>query len=441
MNRNETPDLRGRWWLPALLLAAYALLNLGGWWYYRNTEASIVDAVGQRLLRSTQSIAGRLDDFLLEAWRDPFLDDSLSRRYTDRVIAAAEESPDFEALNIYDTTGVEWRIALDDSLGVPAAAVAAAGAAFDSALFGTPFVSPLYASRGEYFLAACAPVYDFDSQVTAVAIGEAGKDYFTSLRELRSGLLLLDAFAGILFLAIGLIFSGVQRRLARAEQAAMRSAQLAAMGQMVATVAHELKNPLGIIKNSAERIRTKYGTEGEPLFDFIPEEVDRLDQLLRRYLQFARLEVAATEPVELLPLAAKLEDQMPAAGDSVSLLVRVPAGLSVTADPAALRQVLLNVLLNAFEACGRAHGGEVSLSADSRGQVVEIVVTDTGVGMDTQTLRRAQEPFFTTRTDGSGLGVYLAQTLMERMNGRMTIKSRVGEGTSVTIALPAGPSE
>ena len=112
----------------------------------------------------------------------------------------------------------------------------------------------------------------------------------------------------------------------------------------------------------------------------------------------------------------------------------------MAADPAALRQVILNVVLNALEACRQGEGGEVSLSASSKGQAVEIVVADTGIGMDATTLRRAQEPFFTTRSDGSGLGVYLAQTLVEKMNGRMTIKSRAGEGTSVTIALPAGPA-
>jgi signal transduction histidine kinase len=441
MNRNEPSGPRGRWWLPTLLLAAYALLNLGGWWYYRNAESSIIDAVGQRVLRSTRLIASRLDDNGLEAWRDPFVDDSLSRSRTSRVIATAQASPDFEAFTIYNNMGTEWQTALDDSLAVPSAAAAAAGAAFDSAVLGTPFVSPLYASRGEYFLAACAPVYDLDSLVTAVAIGEAGAAYFTSLRELRSGLLLLDALAGILLLGIGLIWASVQKRLFRAEQAAMRSAQLAAMGQMVATVAHELKNPLGIIKNSAERIRTKYGIEGEPIFDFIPEEVDRLDHLLRRYLQFARLEVASSENVALRPLAENLQEQLPSDDDSVSLLVHVPENLNVMADPAALRQVILNIILNAIEACQRGGGGDVSLSASGKGQVVEIVVADTGVGMDAQTLRRVEEPFFTTRVDGSGLGVYLAQSLVEKMSGRMVIQSRVGKGTSVTITLLAGLSE
>jgi polar amino acid transport system substrate-binding protein len=245
-------------------------------------------------------------------------------------------------------------------------------------------------------------------------------------------------FAGALLAVVGIIWAGVQRRLAHAELAAVRSAQLAAMGQMVATVAHELKNPLGIIKNSAERIRKKYGRPDEPLFDFIPEEVDRLDSLLRRYLQFARLEVGALEAVKLEPLVTAINENLPAeisAGHGFQ--VSVPGDLAVHADPAALRQVLLNLLLNAFAACTETPGAGVALEAVRTGQQVEIAVRDTGSGMDAETLRRAAEPFFTTRTDGSGLGIYLAQTLTERMAGKMVIRSQPGAGTEVTVSLPA----
>jgi signal transduction histidine kinase len=254
--------------------------------------------------------------------------------------------------------------------------------------------------------------------------------------------LLLDGFAGLLLLTIGLIWAAVQRRLARAEAAALRSAQLAAMGQMVATVAHELKNPLGIIKNTAERLRKKYGSDEDPLFEFIPEEVDRLDALLRRYLQFARLETGEAETIALAPFLEKLERQLDIPeGASERLILRVASDVAVQADPAALRQVMLNLLLNAVDACRQDGGGEVSVTADRRGPFVEISVADTGVGMDPDTLRRAAEPFFSTKADGSGLGIYLAQTLTEKMNGRMTIRSRAGDGTTVTLALPAAAGE
>jgi signal transduction histidine kinase len=421
-----------------LLLLAYLLLNLGGWWFYRRTEEQQVTAVGQRLLHSTLRIANRLDLYMLEVWRDPFLPDSATRHLVSQMVEQLPGSQELESFRIYTPLGADWVTALDDSTAPVEPAPLAAGAAFDSATLGTPFVSKLYRSRGEYFLAACIPVYDFDSTVGAVALAEAGQEYFGSLRELRSGLLLLDGFAGLLLLTIALIWAGVQRRLARAEAAAVRSAQLAAMGQMVATVAHELKNPLGIIKNTAERLKKKYGTGGEPLFDFIPDEVDRLHTLLKRYLQFARLEIAHAEPVALLPLAEKLQSQLKLDEYAGSrLLVRIGDDVAVSADPDALRQILLNLLLNALEACKRNEGGEVQITAMQRASAVEIVVADTGTGMDPATLQRAAEPFFTTRVDGSGLGIYLARTLAEKMGGSMTIKSRAGEGTSVLVLLPA----
>lgn len=438
MDPQASSGPRGRFWLPLLLLLAYVLLNVSGFWYYRRAEESQVDAVGQRLLHSTSQVAKRLDLYMLEVWRDPFLPDSATRQLVSRMVDQLQGSQELESFRIYTPQGADWVAALDDSTAPVESAPLAAGGAFDSANLGIPFVSDLYMSRGEYFLAACVPIYDFDSTVGAVALAEAGNEYFNSLRQLRSGLLLLDGFAGLLLLTIGLIWAGVQSRLARAEAAALRSAQLAAMGQMVATVAHELKNPLGIIKNTAERLKKKYGAEGEPLFDFIPEEVDRLHSLLKRYLQFARMEIAHAEPVLLLPLAEKLQNQLKLEEYAGSqLLVRIPEQLAVSADPDALRQILLNLLLNALEACKQNQGGEVQITGMPRATAVEIVVADTGTGMDRATLERAAEPFFTTRADGSGLGIYLAQTLTEKMGGRMSIKSRAGEGTSVSVLLPA----
>jgi signal transduction histidine kinase len=427
---------RGRFWLPVLLFAAFVLLNLGGWWYYQNTQTSLVNAVGDRLLEASRLVAGRLDpqQLALAAADDP---DGII--HLDTTLQRARNSGEFASLFVLTTTGREWLGSFADSLTGEADAVAgAAGGAFDSATVGTPAVSTIYRSRNDYFLSACVPVFDVDFTVLAVVVAEAGNEYFNPLDRLRQGLLLLDAFAGLLLLSIGLIWAGVQKRLERAEQAALRSAQLAAMGQMVATVAHELKNPLGIIKNTAERLRRKYDPGAEPLFDFIPEEVDRLDQLLHRYLQFARLEIGSLEGIELLPFAAKLEDQMNLAeGGSERLTIRIPDGLKVLADPAALRQVLLNLLLNSVEACRKKAGGEVSFRAVRKGSAVEIVVADTGVGMDPETLRRAAEPFFTTRDDGSGLGIYLAQRLTEKMNGKMSLQSRAGDGTTVVLTLPA----
>jgi signal transduction histidine kinase len=442
LNRRQPGTHRDRLWLPLLLVAAYVLLNIGGYWYYRRAEEILVDTVGRRLTEVSSLVVARLDPDRLEAAADTLFDPE-AFIYVDTTLAGARERSGVASLTVLDTAGRDWMSA-DSAAGAFAHALrSAAGSAFAAAAVGVPATSRLYRSRGDYFLAACVPVRDHDSNVIAVLTAEAGNDYFGALEELSFGLLMLDLFAGGLFLVVGLVWAGVQRRLEQAEQAALRSAQLAAMGQMVATVAHELKNPLGIIKNSAERIRKKYGAPGEPLFDFIPEEVDRLDSLLRRYLQFARMEVGALEPVPLLPLVEKLRDSLP--GDVTRdhpFVVEVPGGLAVHADPAALRQVLLNLLLNAFAACETAGpGAGVKLSAARGGSQMEVVVADTGVGMDAETLKRAAEPFFTTRTDGSGLGIYLAKTLSERMGGGMQISSTAGQGTVVTVSLPAAKME
>ncbi|HSG82349.1 MAG TPA: HAMP domain-containing sensor histidine kinase [Gemmatimonadota bacterium] len=400
-----------------------------------------METVGRRLSEVSGLVAGRIAPERLGAASETSFDPE-SFIYLDTTLSAARERSGVANLTILDLSGHDWLSS--DSSAVPGerTLAAAAGFAFDAACVGVAATSDLYRSREDYFLAACTPLKGTDSSVMAVLVAEAGNDYFGALEELSFGLILLDVFAGALLAVVGIVWAGVRRRLARAELAAVRSAQLAAMGQMVATVAHELKNPLGIIKNSAERIRKKYGHPDEPLFDFIPEEVDRLDALLRRYLQFARLEIGAIENVKLQRLITGIQENLPAdMARGHSFEVRVPADLAVLADPAALRQVLLNLLLNAFAACAASPGAAVTLEAARSGREVEIRVKDTGVGMDGETLRRAAEPFFTTRADGSGLGIYLARTLTERMAGRMVIRSQAGAGTQVAVILPAAQAE
>lgn len=433
---------RRRRWLPLILLVSYLLLNLGGWWYYRRAEANLVSAVGSRLLAETELVAGQIDTTLLAATTDSAFDaDAYLTLYG--IVTEAASRGRFASLFLLTPEGSDWLAPDDDSVAAERALfVAAAGDAFATAAVGVAATSELYESRGAYFLAACVPVVDAEGETQAVVAAEAGNDYFVALEDLSRGLLLLDLFAGLVLLLAGVVWAAAQRRLGRAEQAAIRSAQLAAMGQMVATVAHELKNPLGIIKNSAERIRKKYGKAEEPLFNFIPEEVDRLDELLRRYLQFARLEVGRPEPVALAPLVAKTVEYEPGGeANAAPVAVHIDDELAVRGDAAALQQVILNLTLNAREACRRKGSGGVSIGAKRNGARVEIEIADTGSGMDAETLRHTAEPFFTTRPDGSGLGVYLAKTLTEKMSGTMTIQSRVGEGTRVKIELPAAEKE
>lgn len=429
--------LSRRWWLPLILLVSYAVLNAGGWWFYHGAEETLTNAVGGRLLVESELVAGQIDGGLVEQTTDSVFDAEAYLDLYDIVTAAAERGR-FANLFLLGPDGRDWLEPDDDSVATERALfVATASEAFTSAVAGSAAVSQLYRSRGDYFLAACVPVMDTSEAVLAVLAAEAGSDYFSALSELSTGLWVLDLFAGLVLLATGLVWGAAQRRLQRAEQAAIRSAQLAAMGQMVATVAHELKNPLGIIRNSAERIKSKYGREEEPLFDFIPEEVERLDQLLRRYLNFARLEVGAIEPVEAEKALERLEAFVPADDSGVTVSFDAGEAGAVAADPAALQQILHNLLLNAIEACRANDGGTVTVRAMRSGGAVTIEMADTGVGMDAETLRHAAEPFYTTRADGSGLGIYLAQTLTEKMQGKMQLNSRAGAGTTVRVVLPA----
>jgi signal transduction histidine kinase len=236
----------------------------------------------------------------------------------------------------------------------------------------------------------------------------------------------------------------------RAEQAARalhRSHQLSVSGQLAATVSHEVRNPLAAIRSLVQFVRDADPevSERNRLLDGVVEEVDRIEHTLARHLDLSRPHAhAPVEPVEI--------DAGDLAGDVVAfvgpyatrrrIVVEFRAAdvpLRVRVDPAELRQVFLNVLLNAYQAC--AGGGHVTLSAGPREaqgapRVAEFTVTDDGQGLAPGDEARVFEPFFTTRPDGTGLGLSFCRDAMERCGGSIALSSKPGCGTRVVITIP-----
>jgi signal transduction histidine kinase len=223
----------------------------------------------------------------------------------------------------------------------------------------------------------------------------------------------------------------LERRLSRSEN-------LAAMGRMTATLAHEIKNPLAIIRGSARRLG-KLEPEAQRMADSVVEEVDRLSGTVNRYLQFARgssLESgdrgdAATTLAATLDL---LQGEFRARG-CVLEAEAGPAGAQVALDDASLKQVWLNLLQNALEAV--PDGGHVRASCERSKTHVSVVIRDDGPGIPADVLARLGEPFFTTRAQGTGLGLHLSRQLVQGAGGRLSIESAPGAGTTVKVEFPA----
>ncbi|HLI29161.1 MAG TPA: ATP-binding protein [Chloroflexota bacterium] len=218
----------------------------------------------------------------------------------------------------------------------------------------------------------------------------------------------------------------------------------------VATVSHELRTPLASIKGYAATLRQRRAqlpaTVQEEYLTIINEEADRLNALVNELLDVARLErgvaAIACQPVALAPLVARAVELMRVRTDRHAFVAEVPAGLYVLAAPDRLEQVLTNLLDNARKYSPR--GGTIRVTAAAEPpDAVTLVVADEGIGIPPERQAELFRPFarvenvLTRQTEGAGLGLYISRQLVERMGGRIALRSAPGAGTTVLVTLRA----
>ena len=222
----------------------------------------------------------------------------------------------------------------------------------------------------------------------------------------------------------------------------VRAEKLATVGVLAAGIAHEIGTPLAVVRGRAERISEKLGAahpQGEDGRTIV-DEIDRISRTVRELLDYSRPTAPNTAPVAFEGVARMVLEllSLEARARGVSLRVEVPEPLPpIAADPDQLRQVLVNVALNAIHACFR--GGSVTLRAalDRAGRLA-IEVEDDGAGIPEELRPRVFDPFFTTkkRGEGTGLGLTIAAQLVRAHGGEIDLESAVGRGTRVRIAWP-----
>jgi len=218
------------------------------------------------------------------------------------------------------------------------------------------------------------------------------------------------------------------------------TAALAQLGAMTATVAHELRNLLGGIELHATLIAEQCAAEPAvgPLAGRLVDGVARLRATAANLLAVARRPQARPdpEPVDLAGIVAAVADSAVLAtpGTGIEIVIRpsVPKA-PVLGDAEQLRQALLNLVLNAVQAM--PHGGVLTIATRRLGGGVQVSIKDTGTGMDRATLRRAFEPFFTTRRNGTGLGLAVVRDVAAAHGARVRVASRPGRGTTVTLTF------
>jgi two-component system sensor histidine kinase HydH len=221
--------------------------------------------------------------------------------------------------------------------------------------------------------------------------------------------------------------------------------RLAALGEMAAGLAHEIRNPLGAIKGAAQFLDPSADRPESRFLRVIIEEVDRLNHVVTQFLLYSRPPTFEGAAVNLSALAEKtvdlLRSQMKSGVELVFQSSSEPARVHASAEQ--LRQVMINLIQNAQRALEPKQGGmirvSVSVEGGSQGGVdgeVTLLVEDTGMGIKKENLEKLFIPFFTTSPGGTGLGLSITQKIIEAHRGRIEVLSEEGRFTRFSVVLP-----
>jgi two-component system, NtrC family, sensor histidine kinase HydH len=246
------------------------------------------------------------------------------------------------------------------------------------------------------------------------------------------------------------LYDEVRRRsleLERAQVELLSRERLAALGQLAAVMAHEVRNPLGVLFNSIGTLAKLVPSEGDSaqLLEIMREEATRLERLVRELLDFAKPLAPSLESEALHPLLLGAVD---AATRELGPTTVPPIDIVVTADlpnawldASMMRRAVVNLVVNAVHAAGQTGRVEVRAAQVVRGQrrLVHLTVTDSGPGIPPGVIPRVFEPFFTTKATGTGLGLAVVKSIVESHGGEITLESTTGRGTVVSIFLPLAP--
>ena len=217
--------------------------------------------------------------------------------------------------------------------------------------------------------------------------------------------------------------------------------KMAAVGQLAAGIAHEIRNPLASISGSIQMLSSADFSEDESqrLMKIVVKEIDRLNNLINEFLEFVRPDKMKEDVIsvpeimrDVLEMVA-MNKNLPA---EVEQVVEISTTAMILGDEAKLKQALLNIVINAYQAMESSQAKQLHVKCyEEKGELV-LKIQDKGMGMDENNLRRLFEPFHTTKSKGTGLGLAITHRILENHQAKVFVESTQGEGTTFTIKFP-----
>lgn len=234
-------------------------------------------------------------------------------------------------------------------------------------------------------------------------------------------------------------------RVRRLEFAMRQSEKMAAVGQLAAGIAHEIRNPLASMSGSIQLLDAGFSSEQaeeKKLMRIALREIDRLNNLITEFLDFVRPELMKDDPVDI---NAVLRDVLEMAKMNKNLrseirqVVQLGATQTIPGHRDKLKQAVLNIVMNAYQAMSDSENPSIEVKSEDRENSVVVTIRDHGCGIDEVGLRRIFEPFHTTKPRGTGLGLAITHKIIENHAGRIYVESSKGSGTEFTLEFKINP--
>jgi len=427
---------RRKWTVATVMLVTFLFLllyNLGSYLFLKHMGRELEQGLDQRLMT-----AASLTSDLIERSAVSF-SDATDAELLRTILTRIRLDQDLEAAYLIDPKG---RVVLDarrDLEGVAGRSyVAEDSLEIRAALGGATRASRLHTVAGNHFKSAYTPVGDVYGK-TAILVLEASAGFLRTTGQFYRALYIGVSISVLLLAALAVFLTLAMLQFVRTESRLYQSERLASMGQMAATVAHEIRNPLAIIKSTADVLREKQ-TQHErtdEFFGYIDEEILRLNRIITDFLAYAREPRLERRRCDLVPLLQGVATGFSRQGATVTW----ECGLSelwIQCDPAQIEQVALNLLINARQALGETESEAIILRLKEqrrRGwRQVVIEVEDHGAGLQGRG-REIFEPFFTTKANGTGLGLAICKRIVEAHGGEIEALDAPGGGTLMRITL------
>jgi signal transduction histidine kinase len=227
------------------------------------------------------------------------------------------------------------------------------------------------------------------------------------------------------------------------QEAIRRTGQLETVSQMAASVAHEVRNPMTSVQGFLQLMnREIHPSHAHAMYlQVMEEDLKRISTIITEYLNLSRMSSGGLEEVSLNSLlqntCALLRSEANLRGIQITLELPEKSPC-ITVDPNSIKQVLINLVRNALEAIGK-EPGVVMIALEDHGQSVMLKIKDTGPGIPAHDLSRIFNPYFTTKQNGTGLGLPISKRIIEELGGQMTVQTEEGKGTTFFLRLPKHP--